>query len=91
MVDESITTPDELPYQHLPLSSARLIHISSARSDQGGVVHLVSTKNRRATRSLVTPTAAIERPWADRVDIRKVDSNDINPPASVDIDWLHNY
>src|SRR5664279_2662578 len=47
LVDGSISTSDEMPYQERPSSSARPIHISSDCSDHGGAVHSVSRKIRR--------------------------------------------
>src|SRR5262245_23736520 len=51
LVDGSISTSDEMPYQDRPSSSARPIHISSDRFDHGGLVHSVSRKIRRVMRT----------------------------------------
>src|SRR5688572_27226538 len=52
LVDGSMSTSDEMPYQDRPSSSARPIHISSDRFDHGGLVHSVSRKIRRVMRTL---------------------------------------
>src|ERR671931_2284239 len=41
LVDGSISTSDDMPYQDRPSSSARPIHISSECFDHGGPVHSV--------------------------------------------------
>ena len=50
LVDGSMSTSDEMPYQDRPSSSARPIHISSDCFDHGGLIHSVSRKIRRVMR-----------------------------------------
>ena len=62
LVDGSMSTSEEMPYQDQPSSSARPIHISSDRFDHGGRVHSVSRKIRRVMRK--SPPEEFQ-PWRD--------------------------